>query len=52
MNKLKSYKNTIEAFTAGNMNMTFMQGRAIFNTFKLKMKRSENNWKSSQGKQH
>ena len=50
-NRLKSYRNTTGAFTVGNMSTTFMQGRAIFNTFKLKMRKLENNWKSSQGKQ-
>ena len=47
MNRLRSYRNTTEAFTAGNMNMTFMQGRAIYSTSKPRMKKLENNWKNS-----
>merc|ERR1711937_1079094 len=50
MNKLKSYRNITGAFTAGNTSMTFTQGNHIFNTFKPKMKKSENNWKNSPGK--
>ena len=50
-NRPKSYRNTTEDFTAENMSTTFMQEKAIYNTSKLKMKKLENNWKSSPGKQ-
>ena len=46
-NRRRSYRSTTEDFIAGNMSMISTQGKAISSTFKLKTRRSGNNWKSS-----
>ena len=43
MNKLKSFKNTIEDFIVGNMNMIFTLERVIFITYRQRMRKLESN---------
>ena len=43
MSKLKLFKNTIEASIRENMSMTSTQGKAIFNMYRPRTKKSENN---------